>query len=531
MLTTKDLESIFPIKGFYLVEITTKANTTTVHYILTIEDTASIRTIEFDIPKPNEDGTITINGTDFNLIPKVIKTARYGITRSINDTYCITPNMGLAEVIRTAISKVLLMGYNNEHITAAILAFITSTTSKVIPLYEKATRSWSKAIRLELDLGISDNKIPADWQKHIDILTIGVSKNIGKVFRLAKGATIKNNKIVIGEHIFSEIMYNAMIFPENTKPTKLASVRTTVENQETLVYPEKPTIRHKNYTDELSGKHLVTAILAHPLNYNDSIVLSESAAKKLKCYKNVRTSHIVESQHTPLPKVGDKLLDKKADKIATITKAFSKTTMLKNETIYTHTIEYTCKYDLQRGDKITTRHGNKGTVVIIPDKEMPVTESGVQLEALIHPLSIVGRKTMGLIREMMLSKMPNEEILVEHFSDKFSIGWLISNGLDKSVPVSIGNKKVGDAFYGKVYWVRLNKHAIDIATAISYVKPICETGLNPDNSSSGQRVGPDILTALRARGIEDIPRTLKEENIESEATKLAERVELCLKLE
>lgn len=58
------------------------------------------------------------------------------------------------------------------------------------------------------------------------------------------------------------------------------------------------------------------------------------------------------------------------------------------------------------GAKLTGRYGNKGTVsLIIPDAEMPETESGTKADIILNPLGIVNRLNLGQIQEQYLNFM------------------------------------------------------------------------------------------------------------------------------
>lgn len=62
--------------------------------------------------------------------------------------------------------------------------------------------------------------------------------------------------------------------------------------------------------------------------------------------------------------------------------------------------------NLQPGDKLSQRSGNKGTLSkIIPDSEMPYTEDGQPLDVLLNPLGIPSRMNASLVMEMMLGKI------------------------------------------------------------------------------------------------------------------------------
>jgi len=70
-------------------------------------------------------------------------------------------------------------------------------------------------------------------------------------------------------------------------------------------------------------------------------------------------------------------------------------------------IEITYKYErnLQLGDKLANRHGNKGTISrFVPDELMPVTEDGTRADIVINPLGIVSRMNIGQVYECHLSQ-------------------------------------------------------------------------------------------------------------------------------
>ena len=61
---------------------------------------------------------------------------------------------------------------------------------------------------------------------------------------------------------------------------------------------------------------------------------------------------------------------------------------------------------LEIGDKVTARHGNKGIVVkIIPDHESPHTKDGRPLDVILNPLGVTGRTNLGQVLEVAAGKI------------------------------------------------------------------------------------------------------------------------------
>lgn len=61
---------------------------------------------------------------------------------------------------------------------------------------------------------------------------------------------------------------------------------------------------------------------------------------------------------------------------------------------------------LEIGDKITARHGNKGIITrIIPDHESPHTKDGRPLDVILNPLGVTGRTNLGQVLEVAAAKV------------------------------------------------------------------------------------------------------------------------------
>lgn len=74
---------------------------------------------------------------------------------------------------------------------------------------------------------------------------------------------------------------------------------------------------------------------------------------------------------------------------------------------------------MQVGDKLTGRHGNKGIVTqVLPDHEMPKTKDGVHIDAALNPAGIPSRTNIGQVLETAASKIAlktGKPYIVENF--------------------------------------------------------------------------------------------------------------------
>lgn len=124
------------------------------------------------------------------------------------------------------------------------------------------------------------------------------------------------------------------------------------------------------------------------------------------------------------------------------------------------------------GDKLSSRHGQKGTVGnIIPEKDMPFTANGMRPDIIINPHAIPSRMTIGQLKETLLGKVL---IQLGLFGDGTSFGELavedIRNELLKVGHECHGNEILyngmtgeqieSDIFIGPAFYQRL-KHMVN----------------------------------------------------------------------
>jgi len=93
------------------------------------------------------------------------------------------------------------------------------------------------------------------------------------------------------------------------------------------------------------------------------------------------------------------------------------------------------------GDKLSSRHGQKGTVGnIIPEKDMPFTANGMRPDIIINPHAIPSRMTIGQLKETLLGK-----VLVQLglFGDGTSFGELAVEDIRREL-LNIGYESHGN---------------------------------------------------------------------------------------
>ena len=106
----------------------------------------------------------------------------------------------------------------------------------------------------------------------------------------------------------------------------------------------------------------------------------------------------------------------------------------KNIAVHVKTLE-----PAEIGDKIAGRHGNKGIITrILPDAEMPHTNDGGKLEVLLNPTGVAGRTNLGQILETAAAKI----------------------ALKTGKPYTVKNFDPGVDYHAKVTQ-ELKKHGID----------------------------------------------------------------------
>ena len=130
-------------------------------------------------------------------------------------------------------------------------------------------------------------------------------------------------------------------------------------------------------------------------------------------------------------------------------------------------VVFTTEDEMRVGDKLSNRHGGKGTVtLILPDSEMPKTADGKPVDQLLNPAGVISRVNAGQLYETMAGKIA-QKTGKTYYSDNFSkddsskllTKQLKENHLKMEEPLYDGKtgKVLGDVFIGNQYTLKLHK--------------------------------------------------------------------------
>jgi DNA-directed RNA polymerase beta subunit len=130
------------------------------------------------------------------------------------------------------------------------------------------------------------------------------------------------------------------------------------------------------------------------------------------------------------------------------------------------TVYITTEEPAKIGDKLSARHGNKGTITrIVPMSEMPRDAKNEPLDIILNPIGIPSRINVGQVLETAAAKVAEKEkkpYLVDNFSGKDYLAdikaRLKASGLtDKETIKDPGlNKEIPGVMVGKQYFLKLD---------------------------------------------------------------------------
>lgn len=169
---------------------------------------------------------------------------------------------------------------------------------------------------------------------------------------------------------------------------------------------------------------------------------------------------------------------------------------------------------LKVGDKVTGRHGSKGSIAkIVPDEDMPYMEDGTVIDILLNPISILGRMNVGQIMETHLgwaghalgeyyAVTPFDKLLPDLMEEKFA-----EAGLPASGKVTLYDGRSGEPFeneiaVGYAHILKLH-HLVEDKIHARSTGPyslITQQPLGGKAQMGGQRLGEMEVWALEAFG-------------------------------
>ncbi|MBI45097.1 MAG: hypothetical protein CMG66_02900 [Candidatus Marinimicrobia bacterium] len=166
------------------------------------------------------------------------------------------------------------------------------------------------------------------------------------------------------------------------------------------------------------------------------------------------------------------------------------------------------------GDKMSGRHGNKGIVsIIVPEEDMPFTESGETVDVILNPLGVPSRMNLGQLYETMLG-WAGEKLNRRYITPVFNGATrhdvkeeLEEAGLPVSGKIDLWDGRTGEKIdfpvtVGNIYMLKLSHLIADKMHARSTgpYSLITQQPLGGKAQSGGQRFGEMEVWALEAYG-------------------------------
>jgi len=150
---------------------------------------------------------------------------------------------------------------------------------------------------------------------------------------------------------------------------------------------------------------------------------------------------------------------------------------IKGEEINGIHVEITASYlrNIEVGDKIGNRHGNKGVISrIIPHEEMPKMEDGRHVDICINPLGIISRMNVGQVFEASLSMSLNDlkTQLLEMINEQVSPDFIISRN-SKIRKYLLQYIKIIDNTKDNWYYNQFKSQLKDEEITEEFIKNIC----------------------------------------------------------
>ncbi len=176
------------------------------------------------------------------------------------------------------------------------------------------------------------------------------------------------------------------------------------------------------------------------------------------------------------------------------------------------------KRNIQVGDKLAGRHGNKGVIsLVLPSEDMPYMADGTPIDILLNPLGVPSRMNIGQILEMHLGAAA-KELNVYMATPVFDganreeiIDALKEAGLSEDGKQVLYDGRTGEPFehrvsVGVMYMIKLN-HMVDDKLHARSTGPyslVTQQPLGGKAQFGGQRFGEMEVWALYAYGAANV---------------------------
>lgn len=407
----------------------------------------------------------------------------------------------------------------------------------------------------------SSERIPHDSEFGlIDGHATSQSGKIGVSVHRVFGSYIENGKIINPtDNILSPTM-KIIPFIEHNKPNRTLLAHSNMRSSVKIIGNEIPKVcvQDSEGIPEPYGCNLLTGfMIADGWNYEDGILISQSAAKKMgffKKYKHQIFSRISypivadcegddlkvgsvikegivgwvkkesysrlnedEISNVFIEKEGEVLIGVKTKYPNSMISSIKHYTTIKNgfKTFVTE-INSEKYIPLRIGDKLANRHANKGCISrILPDEEMPKTDTESYLDIVVTCVTAASRMNYGQILELSLAN-----IAIEEGHDYVTVGQFENNSIkledlyesmkdryklvDKEHVIWNGVRTTNPCTIGYCFWMRLDK-------IVSEILDITDEPNKDHNGfkTNGQRLGYFEINALSAHGADNVLKWIR----------------------
>jgi len=522
MLSKHELEMISPY-GFRILMVDFQDRGDCWGVLLEFQDKTGDRAafrIALDLPKVNGPHLI-MDGVERTILPTITECGVRSRTETLR-------NM-LHAAIERALCDHALNGGPIPH-PEVIMAEFRSLVSKSPFIVDTPPNSplekagYEQMIRIDKPTG---GVTSTDWREfhnsdwgRLDPNSTSQSNKINRVYRIGRG-----------EHSLCHSIGDNVVFAQ-ANPRRIFLTRTAFERHIPQLVEEEALV--VNEKSRLSGKTLLTGFMdLGNTTFEDSIAVSRSAAAAMTCVRTIRQTWVGHQKLKVVVPIGSmiepqcKLAEVEegveavhADKLyypAVLTNVECISTMKFRRPGWRYIFTYEARLPLRDGDKIAGRHGNKGVVWILDDRDMPViknvkgTGMDLRVDICISPLSIVKRRMMSVYLEAMAAKKAlatDQQIVVPGWDipEELSFQKMIDEGWGKKDQLYLGGQPLPEkTFVAPMMWLRLDKIAVEQVSASRGRVVVNHLGLPIDSARvNGQKRDVSKSLAFFHRGLNRI---------------------------